>query len=603
MTQIFEQLRRVLGPSRAVAIALALAHGAPARAVTPEGAIGAARELDAWVRAWAIPDAAPVDLGDDASGVAVTLRLGGRTVGRGVATDGDADALPRAARRAWVEANQRLPVERDATRDEQLREMAQALTIDLEIAGPLTPLFGVTTQQAALSVSPGREGVAARAGDRSAALFPDFLLDAGMTPERALDAALAALDLPLAPLEQLRAQRGVIVYRFETTHLAQLAPGSPPVFLTRGGRIRALAEVNPAGMRDLGDRIATHILLRRWPGEEPLGLMGVYLPTRAEFEDPVIASSRAQAMAALALACWADARGSGRWRAGAIGALRDLAAVHESEPHPADDPVGAAMALMALAELGPIDEPGFDLGAFAESLRAALRGAYDADTGFAPPLAPPEQAVVACALATDAALRDLGRGAVRRLFRETAPPALPALMPWLGWAELALGAPGERVPAEVALLDFRSLVWRHQLTATSLDPRDADLSGGVVFTAGGAALPTDQTLRPLAFLATMLGSPSLTTRAELAPELGRVAASLRFLAQLTAGDSEARAYPDPRRGLGGVRSALWDQRMPLESSAMGLLTLAETIRSLEKRTGTNRTEGAPAANSPPPEPR
>lgn len=589
MMQIRHKPRRVLGPAlRAaawpVAIAIALV-ASPARATTPEESIDAFRELDAWVRAWSIPDDAPVDLGSDASGVSVTLRLGGRVVGRGVAMRGDSEALADAARRAWVEANQRMPVERDALRSERLREMAQALTIDLEIAGPLTPLFGDTLQAAGASVSPGREGVAARAGERTSAVFPDLALTASMPPTGALRAALGDLQMPLAALTSLRDQHGVIIYRFETTHLGQLDPDSPPMFLTRGGRLRTLADVSPAGLRDLGDRVTTHLLLRRWPGEEPFGFIGTYLPARGAFADPAAPTPRAQAMAALALACWADARQSERAREGAILALRDLANVHESEQAPATDPVGAAVAMMTLAELGAIEAPGFDLDAFRDLMRETLRAAYTGDAGFAGGLRPPEQAVVAAGLTTDAELRPLARDAVRRLFRETAPPTLPALMPWLGWAELSLAEPGERIPSEIALLDFRSLVWRHQLTAAGLDPRDADLAGGVVFTAGGAALPTDQTLRPLAFLATMLGEPSLTTRDRLPGEFGRLMRSLRFLAQLTAGEAAARMYPDADRAIGGVRAALWDQRMPLESSAMGLLTLAETLRSLEKRTG------------------
>ena len=586
MTQNLQPFQRVLGPSRIALVAIVALLTAPAAlAATPENALRAFRELEGWVRDWRVPDDAPVDLGEDASGVAVTLRLGGRIVGRAQVMRAGDDALAECARRAWVEANQRLAVERDATRDARLREMAQALSISLEIGGPLTPLFGDRLDVAAMDVSPGREGVAARAGERTSAVFPGFALSAGMTPDRALAAALADLGMPMTPLAELRERNGVIVYRFESTHLAQLSPETPPVFLTRGGRLRSRADVAPAALRDLGDRIVTHLLLRDWPGDEPLGLMGVYQPAMGDFAEPVVGTARAQAMAALALACWADARGSDRARDGAIGVLRDLAAVHGTEEAPADDPVASALALMTLAELGAIDEPGFDVAALRERARASVTGAFEAAAG----LAAPERAVLAAGMASDPTLADIAQTLTRRLFRDSTPASLPSLMPWLGWAELSLLKAGEAPPSAIALLDFRSLVWRHQLTADALDLRDADLAGGVVFTAGGAALPTDQTLRPLAFLATMLGDASLTPRAELAPEFGRLVASLRFLAQLTAGEAEAHMYADPRRGVGGVRVALWDQRMPLESSAMGLLTVAETLRSLEKRTGNDRT--------------
>ncbi|MFG0274627.1 MAG: hypothetical protein ACF8QF_06190, partial [Phycisphaerales bacterium] len=429
------------------------------------------------------------------------------------------------------------------------------------------------------------------AGEDRARALPGFALGAGMTPDRALAAALADLGMPLTPLAELRERQGVIVYRFEATHLAQLSPEAPPVFLSRGGRLRSRVDVAPAALRDLGDRIVTHLLLRTWPGEEPLGLMGVYRPAQGDFAEPVVGSARAQAMAALALACWAEARGRARARDGAIATLRDLSILHESEEAIDTDAVACAFAQMTLAELGAFEAPDFDGAAFRERVTEALRIAYDEESGFAQGFAPPERAVIAAGLASTPAMHDRARHATRRLFRASTPASLPAMMPWLGWAELSLLEPGAAPPSAVALLDFRSLVWRHQLTADALDPRDADLAGGVVFTAGGAALPTDQTLRPLAFIATMLGDASLTPGAELAPEFGRLVASLRFLAQLTAGDAEAHMYADPRRAVGGVRTALWDQRMPLESSAMGLLTLAETLRSLEKRTGGDRTGG------------
>lgn len=600
MMRIRNISRRVLGRApagalAAVALVVALAGASRAGAVTPEQAAAAFRSLDEWVRAWEIPEDAPVELGEDASGVAVTFRFGGKVIGRGAVMRGDAAALSEAARRAWIEANQRLPVERDAMRQRRLREASRAVRISLEIAGPLTPLFGDSVQQAGRDVSPGREGVAARAGDSMAAIFPDFALTAGMLPPSALRAALSDADLPaLTPLGRLRRERGVIVYRFETQHLAQVSPESAPIFLTRGGRVRSMADVSPAGIRSLGDEITTHLLRRRWPGEEPLGLTGVYLPTQGEYASPIVADARAQAMAAYALAKWSEARKSDRAREAAVEILRDLSNVHESETGPGEDPPAAAATLLALRALGGAAELGFDAEVFAESMRASALRAYDESEGFDADLSPAERALVAAGLAAEPSLREPARIATRRLFRETPPPALPGLMPWLGWAELSLRAPGEAIPASVALLDFRSLVWRHQLTEAMLDPRDADLAGGIVFTAGGAALPTDQTLRPVAFIATMLGSPSLTNEQELAPEFARLVASLRFVAQLTAGEAEAHMYADPRRAIGGVRTALWDQRMPLESSAMALLTLSETLASLEKRTGRDAGANNPA---------
>jgi hypothetical protein len=153
-------------------------------------------------------------------------------------------------------------------------------------------------------------------------------------------------------------------------------------------------------------------------------------------------------------------------------------------------------------------------------------------------------------------------------------------MPWLGWADVALHRSGE-LPAAVALREMRSQLWAHQLKAQDLSADDPDLAGGIVFTTNRQPLPTWQAARPLAFVATMLGDPRLTEEQEVAGETVRLLEALRYLRQLTASEAEAHLYKDPARAIGGVRASVFDQRMPPEATAMTLMTVCETIKSLE----------------------
>jgi hypothetical protein len=104
---------------------------------------------------------------------------------------------------------------------------------------------------------------------------------------------------------------------------------------------------------------------------------------------------------------------------------------------------------------------------------------------------------------------------------------------------------------------------------------------GIVFTASRNPLPTWHSARPIAFMATMLGDDRLTGGDEFARELNQLLGSLRFLRQLSAGEAEGHMYRSPRRAMWGVRASVWDQRMPPEATALTLLTVCETVRSLQ----------------------
>ncbi|MFN7440371.1 MAG: hypothetical protein ACK5TV_09295, partial [Phycisphaerales bacterium] len=107
------------------------------------------------------------------------------------------------------------------------------------------------------------------------------------------------------------------------------------------------------------------------------------------------------------------------------------------------------------------------------------------------------------------------------------------------------------------------------------------LVGGIVFTKSRNPLPTWQAARPIAFIATMLGDPRLTAPDERSRELVRLLTSLRFLRQLQADDSTAWMQALPGSARGGIRSAPWDQRMPVDATAITLMAITESIRSLD----------------------
>lgn len=546
--------------------------------------------LNAWGEGGEIDEATSITDPSGATGAAITLRLGGRVIGRGDAFEGDRGSVHAALLEAWGEAERDLIVEDDDSGDRR-RALAGRITIELEVAGELRPLVGATFDVAGGRLSPGIDGAAVRVGERVAGVFPGLQLTSSLSPGRALRVAAGELDLPPIDLERLRRDFDITLYAFRTQHLAEIRPGEPAQFLHRGGTIVSPMSVSGPRLREAADGIARHLATHVWAGEEPFGLTGNYEPTTGRY-DPLIGGPRSQALVAFALARYAHTPGVDETLAGAslelaASILDDLRTVGADESDPTVDPVASAMWLIGWSEMmnaGGRQSP--ELERYASVAVGTLTGAMD-DPAIWVATSEGARALIAHALARSwqrnlaPGLEARARGLVRELFLSQNTAQLAALMPWIGWAELELS--GDTVPAAVKLRDFRDMVWSFQLDYSPLESTDADLAGGIVFTRGGARLPTWQSLRPLAFLATMLGHPDLTESGELLTELAAMRRSLRFLLQLTVREAELHMMVSERRASGGVRRALWDQTESLDANALGLLTLCEVLRVLDAR--------------------
>lgn len=579
-------------------LATLLVCGSAARAQTdppgPMETMEAYRTVRDWVRSGEVPDEAPEGL-PACAGASVTLMLEGRVVGRAseFAREGEAPGrvIWRAGRAALVQAR--------AAR-EDLRERGAEVRVSLELGGALTPMTDDELSAPALTLSPGLDGVAVRRGERVEGVFPGQMLRRGSDAGRALVGLIGEIAgdarAGLEPIGTLK-ERGYVFYRFRATHLAQPEAGAAAVFLQRGGRVVERREISLASLRAFAGGLAGRLEASMWPGVEPFGIVGAYDPVTGAYVER-LASAFEQALAAMALARYASCpgveaeRGSvARRRARAI--LEDLARVEAGEIDARKDVVSSAACIVALTELGDESLQGNErlerLGACLET----LEGAWIEGEGFDPGLPAGSQGLLALAKLRSArfsanpeGVEEDAREWILAAYRETASGVLVSQMPWLGWASVELAARrGERVAAADTLREMRDLVWDHQLRVIDLDPAEQDLAGGIVFTRGPTPLPTWLAVRPLAFIATMLGHPELTggtlSAGEAPGELGRLVDSLRFLRQLSAGEAEGHMYAEPERARWGVRRALWDQRMEPGATAMTLLAVTEALRSLE----------------------
>ncbi|HRQ73600.1 MAG TPA: hypothetical protein PLU35_11285, partial [Phycisphaerales bacterium] len=384
---------------------------------------------------------------------------------------------------------------------------------------------------------------------------------------------------------ELSRTEGAAFYRFRRVHLAHPGGGEPPVFLYRGGRLVDRSSLGTRDLRELADRYADHLMARRWREAGRYGMVGTLLPVAGRAEPP-FAPPLQQGLVAVALAEYAaraEPVRADRSRSFAISLLADLSVVEPGEADPLRDAASVALLWVAAHRLDARRHDDGELQEFVGALEAAMVELDGAPLG-SPPSARDAVAIWARVIRAGAGLGDAESAErdLRGLYAAIDPASVVSLLPWLGWAELALHASGE-VPAAQALWGVRDLVWEHQLTDRDATADSLDLVGGVVFTRSANPLPTWHTVRVLPFMATMLGDARLTEGERVLPELSRLLASLRFVRQLTADEVVCHLYADRERAAFGVRSAPWDQRMPPEATALGLLTLTETLRAMEAR--------------------
>ena len=581
-----------------VTIAPARGPGVP----DPETAMDAASTVQDWVRSWAVEgDALPV------RGAAVLLRRGGRIIGQGELFSDPGTNLERAARLAMV---------RSMGKDRQPTGLGEGpganLTIEVELAETLIPIDADSDVALALAVSPGLDGVAVRLGDRVAARFPSQMRPTGQNAAEAVRALISELaDDPGRGLDELPALReaGYSFYRFRTTDLVQLSPGTGFIFAHRGGRVVEQSEITSARLVRMAGGMTEYLTGRLWPGVEPYGLMGTLDPVtgrvESRFESPAGQAIAASALLRCAKTAGIDKATRDTARATALDILEQLAVVAEGEIEPWASPGDAAATIVALTDAGDLTG-GADLATLSERCAARVSASFDPQarvfTNDVPETAWGIMTLALVRLAESGTVStEFANNAVRSAFRNTPPERLVGQLPWLGWAEIESTAPDAPIPSAPVLIEVRQLIFKHQLDTTTLGPDDRDLAGAIVFTTGTTPLPNWNTVRPLPFLADMLADERLTsgtlTAGEASRELAHMLAGLRFLNQLCVGPVEGHAYPRPARVLWGVRMALWDQRIGIEATALGLESVCRTLTAVNRRaahsTGKNKGLIAP----------
>lgn len=573
---------------------------------SPEATLAAFSVVEGWVRSWTVPPASEVKGPlPRTTAACLTLRLDGRLLARAEAIApqtsgpdaGSADLVRLAAERAIKAATPRLNVPNDALREQAILEAAKRVTISLELAGPFSAIEPATWGDVDAELAPGLDGVSVRvagANADGAIVFPSTMLAAGMIPSAGMKAcvselvgeggAAAALEEP----KQLKAERKLEFRRFRVTHVGQSSPKAMPAVLFRGGNISASAAVlTRAELQHMADRLAGNLCARRIRLEESDAAPGDL-------------ASPSELLAAGAVA---------RYRQLQTGAGAGCPASWPSPTLLLDVPASMDAVTVSFRALA-ISQRWTGIGTpMAPNLDAQLRRLYatpiqalcDPRDGFPSGMPLPVQGLAAAAVSSwvtsevskegGLAAGDSGteraRNAISRAYAASGDDGLLSMMPWVGWADVAL-SDHQTIDLQGALTlrRMRERMWKHQLSIADAGPDNLDMVGGIVFTSGlaqgrGNPFPTWQCVRPLAFVATMLRDKRLTEPQERSGEIVRLMQAARYLRQLQVDESNAWMYSDPQQARGAIRASVWDKSTPIDATSLTLMFVTELIKSLD----------------------
>ena len=534
-------------------------------------------------------------------GCSVVLRLAGVVVGRGSSIGGPGaaagtDWIVAAAGAAMAEAEGRMPA--TGTGAAVVKEMRQGLLISLELNGPLMRVNAKVYADFDAALQPGVDGLLAVMEGKVGAVFPGAAAAGNVLPSQCAQRAVAMAataargdagggsTVSLTEPAELEKKHGVTLYRFRTTHVAQWRADKGPELLYRGQKLVVQGDVDRLDeLWHMADRLAGN-LVNRTTVKPPAGTVTLWTGDSQEPDGQSAALARHALMEYFRSYSTPE-----RWRDMGDDAVR---AVLDRTRDAADrylllaredldglDPSAQLAACALLVRNADAKSPpeehtlqrSFTDGVLNADVQPGLRGLAVWGNGEWPGAA-----------AGGAAEHPMER-AVRKVMAETPVASLPAEMPWLGWIDLSVDAHLRRAPGQksaAALREMRTLLWKHQLQAVDAGPDAQDLVGGIVVPGGGPPLPTWQTARLVAFLATMLGEPELTTPKERPGEIVRLLAAARFLRQLQVDDTLGWMCNDAALVKGGIRNATWDQRTQTDATAMALLAVLETIKGIEK---------------------
>lgn len=582
-------LGAVIGAAFAtVALGQTPAQSGPA--IDPAAALRTFGQVSEWLEAWETPTDAALPKG--CVGVWVGLRLAGRPMGSGMGIDANkldepgTRALTGATRRAMSAAYETAGgvTDPDIRSDKQKKFVASPFrTLELDLAHSPKRIRATSLDRVLAQLRPGIDGLLMRRGDTSYALFPAEMLAFDTRPSSAIVSILSESGVSMDAVDLEIGNGTIRLWSFETVHLAQATREGPASFLSRGSRPVPLDSIDVAEVNRMADAMAEY-LMRSTAAlpDEPgfLLLLGDYVPY-ADRRLQSNATASEHALSALALLKYSGLKGKSpavvdAARATATGLLRILARDEASRLGASQDARTAALARLAIRKL-ETDEITPEIAALADAARVGVERAFRSEQGFAAALSPEDRALVAAAQGT--------REAIDAAWLSVGMEMQPLLMPWICLAEIEAAEGGKSIPSLAALRNLRQRLQAAGGAGAGI-VEEPDLVGALRYRANRE--PDWQAAHLVTFCAMMLGDARCTPEAERAREILNLQRAVRFVRQLQVREADRYRVRNPELALGGVRTGLCDQTMPVAASAAGLLATVTALEAFDALSGDGR---------------
>jgi|GEM_PF-3304176 len=596
----------------------------PAQPLDADLATQAYVVIENWVARAAVPDQPLAIRASDVSGLAVTLRFQGLTIGFGSAFLDDplsplADPQPtdimalarRAVQAAFDDAQSNITQlaanRQTGAMPKNLAALAPLLQLDLQIAKVPQRIALDSLADLPARITLDAHGLALRDVNGPAAgnfrgwtmQFPGQSLAANLSLQAQLNRLLAGLNMNPTRFPTIGTPQGPRLYRFDVVQIVRIRAADPPLSLHRGQVVLPPRALDMQAIADWSGQWADQLIGRL---DDEGRFVGTYEPSLNQC-DPAQAPPADAALACYALAAYnrspqADPQ---RARAAADAAQRGLTrllidlgastAVTQAAPTLIPTTQDSAMTLLALLEC-----PGnSSFKSQRDRLASWLMASFTPDKGFrgTPNIqstfaTPPVQAAAALALVRmydqtrEPRYLQTAKASLSLLWADAVKRRTDALIPWAALAEYELAQLGEPTPGLLLAQSACQSLWQQQIQPD--DPQASSSTSGVIggFRTPGQLIdePTWLSAGPLIALAGALPVKNFINDDDRPAWIVNVSLGLRFCAQLTMTQQSAYYVQNRKRAVGAVRNSCYDNRQPTAATAYALLAAAEFQKAL-----------------------
>ncbi|MBI1373439.1 MAG: hypothetical protein GC159_11985 [Phycisphaera sp.] len=574
---------------------------------------------EGWMRQLRVAEfVLPIEI-EGLAAVHVTIRKGGPTLGQATAAVADPAALDDNGKPGKPKRVDLMPLLQQATREaikaaavtlkapNALVEEREKLLLDVQFAVNLKQVRAKNLRDLPSLITLDADGLSMRRATEWAWSLPSNNISTNANLLSQINRLLGELHYPLDKLQEVGQQDGPELYRCDVIHIVRPALDAEPVFLHRGNELLPTQPIMDKPLDALLVQLSGHLIHR----QRQDGLFaGTYQPT-SDIYEPAISAAPEMAVAAFALARTARlSRLDLEQRTLAQDAARKaVKALLDAQILKADDgaaiikgPAVADLKMTALLLLSLMETPNTgDLKNDRLRLGTALSGMFNEETGWfadnnvkgAREATPIDQALGAAALArlfdqtrepaaarqAVAALDSLWKRVEKLGKEQSLDSTVDHLMPWLSYAETDLERLGQNRAERIEfLIGWGERMWKNQVQP--LEGAQPDAVGGYLTTNGLFEEPTWQSAVTLAGQSVVLRHANAMAENDRIRWIVNAGMAARFIKQLTMQPSGAFYVRNPAEAIGGVRVSLWDNRQPLYTTSMALLSLAELKHTL-----------------------